>query len=133
MTLNHTILLNLALRIFQVFVRIFLIAYLYLNQTFLDYMKQTWMIKLILVIYHFFNPKGFRYSFHHLAFYVKKRAFFCTGLSLENSGDSYLRFVLVLLYSVSYLFSSIYHFIFVHSFWCYFIYHRWSSLNQPIY
>ena len=49
MTLNHTSLLNLALRIFQVFVRIFLIAYLYLNQTFLDYMKQTWMIKLILV------------------------------------------------------------------------------------
>ena len=51
--LNRTTLWSLALRIFEVFVRILLIVNLSLNQTllaFLLYVRQTWMTQLILVI-----------------------------------------------------------------------------------
>ena len=41
---------------------------------------------------------------HGLAVYVKERLPFAWGLSLENSSDSYLRFQLALLHSVSYFF-----------------------------
>ena len=44
---------SLALRIFEAFVRIFLIVNLSLNQTlltFLPFVRQTWMIQLILAI-----------------------------------------------------------------------------------
>ena len=41
---------------------------------------------------------------HGLAVYVKERLPFPWGLSLENSSDSYLRFQLALLHSVSYFF-----------------------------
>ena len=41
---------------------------------------------------------------HGLAVYVKERLPFAQDLSLENSADSYLRFRLALLYSMSYFF-----------------------------
>ena len=52
-TLNHTTLSNLALRIFEAFVPILLNVNLSLNQTlltFLLYVRQTWMTQLILAI-----------------------------------------------------------------------------------
>ena len=51
--LNHTTLKNLALRIFEAFIRILLIANLSLNHTLLTFLlcvKQTWMTQLILAI-----------------------------------------------------------------------------------
>ena len=41
---------------------------------------------------------------HGLAVYVKEGLLFARDLSLENSADSYLRFPLTLLYSMSYFF-----------------------------
>ena len=51
-----------------------------------------------------FNPKGFYYSYAWSCSLYERRASFCTGLTLENSADSYLCFRLVLLLSVSYFF-----------------------------
>ena len=57
---------SLALRIFEVFVRILLIVDLSLNQTLLTFLlcvSQTWMTQLILAVSLWeifcFNPKGF--------------------------------------------------------------------------
>ena len=60
---------------------------------------------------------------HALAVYVKEELPFAQGLSLENSADSYLCFQLDLLHSLSYFFFPllITFFLFVHSFWFYFI------------
>ena len=46
---------------------------------------------------------------HGLAVYVREGLPFAQDLSLENSGDSYVCFRLVLLHSVSYFFSSMGH------------------------
>ena len=48
--------------------------------------------------------KDFISHMHGLAVYVKERLPFAWGLSLENSANSYLRFQLALLHSVSYFF-----------------------------
>ena len=53
---------------------------------------------------------------HGLAVYVKEGLLFPRDVSLEKYADSYLCFRLALLHSVSYFFSSIDHFIFVHGF-----------------
>ena len=72
-TLNHKILQNLALEIFEVCFRILLNANPSLNQTFLTillYVRQTWMNQLVLAIFFeglsSFNPKGFCYSYASL-------------------------------------------------------------------
>ena len=53
---------------------------------------------------------------HGLAVYVKEGLPFAQDLSLENSADSYLRFQLALLHSLSYFLSSINPSVFMHSF-----------------
>ena len=59
---------------------------------------------------------------HGLAVYVKEGLPFAWDLSQENSSDPYLCFWLDLLHSVSYFFPLfITFFLFVHSFWFYFI------------
>ena len=72
---------------------------------------------------------------HDLAVYVKEEPPFAQDLlSLENSADSCLCFRLAFT-SLSVLLRfplSITFFIFMHSFWFYFIWNRWGSLNQPI-
>ena len=55
----------------------------------------------------FYTAKGFYYSYAWSCSLCEGRMSFCTGLSLENSTDSYLCFQLALLHSVSYFFSSI--------------------------
>ena len=79
-------------------------------------------------------PKDSSTDMHSLTVYVKERLPFARDLSLENQADSYLPFWLPLLHSVSdfFLRLSITFFIFLHSFWFYFIWHRWGSLNQQI-
>ena len=69
-TLNHTALENLALRIFETFVRILLNVNLSLNQTLLTFLlcvRQNWMTQLILAVSLrkgvFLNLKGFYYSY----------------------------------------------------------------------
>ena len=57
----------------------------------------------------FYTAKGFCYSYAWSCSLCEGRMSFCTGLSLENSTDSYLCFQLALLHSVSYFFSSIDH------------------------
>ena len=54
----------------------------------------------------FFNLKGFYYLYAWSHSLCEGRTSFCSGqdLSLENSADSYLRFWLALLQSVSYFF-----------------------------
>ena len=53
------------------------------------------------------------------------------GTYLENSVDSYSTGIISL--NVLLLFQLlITFFIFMLIFWCYFIYHRWGSLDQPI-
>ena len=52
-----------------------------------------------------FNPKRLYYSYAWSCSLYERRTSFCTGLSLENSGDSYLCFRLALLHSISYFFS----------------------------
>ena len=70
---------------------------------------------------------------HGLAVDMKGLLFFAQDLFLDNFANSNLCFQLALLHSVSYFFflywspSS-----FLHSFWFYFIWNRWGSLNQPI-
>ena len=52
---------------------------------------------------------------HGLAAYVKEGLPFAWDLSLENSADSYLRFRLALLHSVSYFFPSIDHLLYLYA------------------
>ena len=80
-----------------------------------------------------FNPKGSRYSIYGLAVYLKEGLPFARDVSLKKSADSYLCFPLALLHSVSYFFFLLITFsVFMHSFWFYFIYYRWGSLDGPI-
>ena len=51
-----------------------------------------------------FSVRGYLPHMHGLAVYVKEGLPFARDLSLENSADSYLRFRLALLHSVSYFF-----------------------------
>ena len=98
MTLNHTILWNLALRIFKVFIQILLNVNLFLNQillTFLLYVRQG-LSSLI--------RKNSATYMHGLAVYVKEMRLFAQGLSLENPTDSHLCLPLASLLSVSYFF-----------------------------
>ena len=70
-------------------------------------------------------------SMHGVTVYVKEGLPFAQDLSLENSVNFYVCFQLPLLHLVSCLF-------FLYQscslplcfFWCYFIWHRWSPLNQ---
>ena len=80
----------------------------------------------------FFNPKGFYYSFAWSCNLRKGKTSICTGLTLENSTDSYLCLTGFSLLSVLLLFPLSITFIFVHGFWFYFIWHRSGSLNQPM-
>ena len=65
---------------------------------------------------------------HGLVVYVKQGLPFIQDLSLEKSADSYWCFQLaLLLFPLLITFS-----IFMHAFWCYFIQHRWSSLNKHV-
>ena len=82
-----------------------------LNQTpltFLLYVRQTWMTQLIMAIslrgYLSLIQKDSTTHMHGLVVYVKEGLPFARDLSLENSADSYLRFRLALLHSVSYFF-----------------------------
>ena len=88
-----------------------MIVHLSLNQTlltFLLYVKQTGMTRLILAI----SVRGFfpviqkdsSTHMHGLTVYVKKGLPFPQDLSLENSADSYLCFQLALLHSMFYFF-----------------------------
>ena len=69
---------------------------------------------------------------HGLAVYVKEGLSFVQDLSWENSADSYLCFRLDLLHSVSYLFSSINHFLYCCVQFLVLFYLRWGSVDQPI-
>ena len=76
--LNRTTLWSLALRIFEAFVRILLIANLSLNQTLLAFLfcvRQTWMTQL-----PSFNPKRFWYSYACSRSLCERSTSFCTGL-----------------------------------------------------
>ena len=100
-----------ALRIFEAFVRILLIANLSLNQN---------LLKLLLSEKNLDDPidsgnfslrdylplirKDCSIDMHGLAVYVKEGLPFARNLSLDNSADSYLCFSLALLHSVSYFF-----------------------------
>ena len=97
--MNRTTLLGLALRIFEGFVRIFLIANLSFTQTLLTFLlcetnlddsidsgniSVTGCFPLI--------RKDSSTHIHGLAVYVKEGLPFARNLSLENSADSYLCF-----------------------------------------
>ena len=63
---------------------------------YLHYVRETWVTKLISVIFSnfivlsFFNPKDSVSHMHDVAVYVNHRLPFAWDLYLENSMDSYL-------------------------------------------
>ena len=82
-----------------------------MNQTVLNFLlcvRKIWMTQLIVAIFLWgYLPLIWKDSgtpMHGLAVYVKEGLPFAQELSLENSADSYLRFWLALLHSVSYFF-----------------------------
>ena len=100
----------------KVFVQISLDVNLSLNQTLiiiLLYVRQTWMMLLILVIFQrgviFLYLERIVTHMHGSAVYVKDRLPITWNLPLENSVDSYLCFHLALLNSLSHSFPSIDH------------------------
>ena len=127
---NRTTLQSLALRIFEAFVRILLIANLSLNQTlltFLLYVRQTKMTQLILAI----SPWEviFLYSEKILVLlcmvsqFMLKKYFLLHGTYLQKTLQI-LNYVFDWLYSLSVLllFPLLITFlVFLHSFWFYFI------------
>ena len=97
-----------------------------MNQTllmFLFYKSQTWITPLSLwevVLYVWFCS------------YVKKGLPFSQDLPLEYSGILWILFLSIGFTSFVVLLFFLYqhHLLFLHVFWCYFIYRRWDSLNQ---
>ena len=121
--MNHTALENLALRIFETFVRILLNVNLSLNQTLLTFLlcvRQTWMTQLILAVSLrkgvFLNLKGFYYSYT----WSYSLSLSWDSLSLMGLICRKLRiltcFRVALLYSLSYLFPLSITFAFMHNF-----------------
>ena len=107
--MNYTTLQNLALRIFEAFVRILLIMNLSSNpdifalcETNLDdsIHSANFSVRGYLPLIQ----KDSSTHMHGLAVYVKEGLPFARDLSLENSADSYLCFRLAILHSVSYFF-----------------------------
>ena len=109
--LNRTTLWSLALRIFEAFVRILLIASLSLYQTLLTFLLCDTNLDESIDSGNF-SVRGYlplirkdsRTHMHGLVVYVKEGLPFAWDLSLENSADSYVCFQLALLHSVSYFF-----------------------------
>ena len=109
--LNHLILRNLALQIFEVLIQILLNVNLFLSKlswhSFSVWDKLEWL--------NWFGNFSVRGYFpliqndsvthiHGLTVYLKERLCFAQDVSLENSTDSYLRFWLALLYLFTYFF-----------------------------
>ena len=127
-TFNHTTLLNLTLPIFEVFILISLDVNLSMNQTllmFLFYKSQTWITPLSLSLWEVVLYVWF-------CSYVKKGLPFSQDLPSEYSGILWILFLSTDFTSFVVLLFFLYqhHLLFLHGFWCYFIYRRWDSLNQ---
>ena len=96
-----------------------------------------WMTQLILAISLWerlssFNPRWFYYSYACSHSLCEGRTSFCTGLISRKL----CRFLLMFLTWFTWFFVLllfpllITFFVFVHSFWFYFIWHRWGFLGQ---
>ena len=105
---KFSILWNLALWMFKVFVQILFNVNLSLNQTVLTFLlcvRQTWMTHWFWQFVRGYLPliqKDSVIHMHGLVVYLKEGLPFAQDLFLENSTDSFLCFWLALLYSVSY-------------------------------
>ena len=140
-TLNHTTLWNLALWISEDFNQILLIMNLSLNQLSWHSCSMwnklgwlNWFWQFLCEVLSSFNPKGFYYSYVWCCSLCEERTSFCTGLISRKLSGFLLMFLtgftsisVLLIFPVSITF-----FVFMHSFWFYFIQHIWGSLNQPI-
>ena len=110
-SLNHLILRNVALQIFEVLIQILLNVNLFLSK-FSWHSCSMWDKLEWLNWFGNFSVRGylpliqndFVTRMHGLAVYLKERLRFAQDLSVENSTDSYLRFWLALRYLFSYFF-----------------------------
>ena len=93
-----------------------------------------WFCQFLCERLSFFNPKGFYYSYAWFCSLCERRTSFCMGLIYRKLCRFLLMFStgftslsVLLLFSLLMTF-----FVFMHSFWVYFIEHSWGSLDQSI-